>query len=432
MKRLLPRSEFSRNVLTLMSGTVIAQAIPVVVSPILTRLFGPTDFGVLALFLSIGAILVVVATGRYELAILLPRREREAFDLVLVAIGLALIFCALAFLTILLFQAQILAGGATSLGSWLYLIPLSVLMTAWYQSLSYWSNRKKSYKQLVNSRIAQTGTTSGAQVALGAANAAASGLILGYLAGQFVANAALLRTALKDAARYLNRRSFQRALVQARRYRKFPAYMVPGHLSNVVSGQMPVLLLTVLFGPAVAGFYALAERVLVVPSTIIGSAIGDVYREQAARAYSTSGSCRELYVRTVKKLAMIGAPPCLLLMVIGPGLFSVVFGDNWRQSGEISALLAGMVFFQIVSSPLSQTVLLAGMQKLDMTWQILRLILSAASIYLGYVLAASYELSVILFAISFSLLHLMHSFMQYKAACGKGYVAPGGAYELKN
>jgi O-antigen/teichoic acid export membrane protein len=431
VNRLLPKGEFARNVLTVMSGTTIAQAIPVAISPILTRLYTPADLGVMAMYVSLIAIAVVVVTGRYELAILLPSREREAFDLLLIAVTLAASVCALGYLGVALARSRLFehVTAIASLGAWLFVLPISVLLMGLYQSLGYWNNRCRRYNQLAASRVGQSLAMCGVQVAAGVGSAGASGLILGYVVGQVAANALLVRSSWSGSRDRLRESSLGRAVAVARRHRNFPTFMVPGHLANVASSQMPVLMLSVLFSPSVAGFYALAERVLVLPSSIIGSAVGDVYRQQAAAVYNATGNCRTLYVRTVKKLALIALVPFTIAVLAGPWVFAWMFGPFWRESGEITALLATMVFFQIVSTPLSQTVLLAHMHRLDMIWQFTRLALSAGSIYLGHLLSGGYRLSIILYVASFSTLYLVHSLMQYHAARGLPAATPVPAAE---
>ena len=81
INKLKPKSEFSRNVLTLMTGTTIAQAIPIAISPILTRIYTPEDFGILALFVAISTIFGSIANGRYELAIMLPKKDEDAINI---------------------------------------------------------------------------------------------------------------------------------------------------------------------------------------------------------------------------------------------------------------------------------------------------------------------------------------------------------------
>lgn len=423
VKRWLPKGEFARNVLTVMSGTMLAQAIPVLISPVLTRLYSPAQLGGLALFISLIAVGVVLATGRFELAVLIPGSNREAFDLTLIGIGLAFVVSTVAWIGLAIFAALPSREAASfgPLGVWGYALPLGVLLFGVYQCLSYWNNRGKRFAALSLSKVAQSGTMCTAQVAAGLAGAGSAGLIGGYVLGQVAANALLVRSTVRDVAGSVRRPSFTRAIAVARRHVDFPRYMIPGQLANVASLQMPVLLLTLLYGPAIAGFYSLAERVLVLPSSIIGTAIGDVYRQRAAEQYQATGQCRELYLRTAKRLAIAAAPPLLGVALLAPWLFGLVFGAAWREAGHITSVLCAMVFCQVVSSPLSQTVLLAGMHRLDMAWQFLRLALAAGSLYLGSVIWEDHRASIALFATSFCVLYALHSLMQYRAACGRNH-----------
>ena len=72
-----------------MTGTGLAQAIPIAISPILTRIYTPEEFGVFALYMAIASILTVLVTGRYEMAILLPKKDRDAMSLVALSIALS-------------------------------------------------------------------------------------------------------------------------------------------------------------------------------------------------------------------------------------------------------------------------------------------------------------------------------------------------------
>jgi len=160
INKLKPKSEFSRNVLTLMTGTTIAQAIPIAISPILTRIYTPEDFGVFALYMSIASIVAVVATGRYELAIMLPKKDEDALNIIALSMIIAFFVSFITFLIVFLFNAQITSLlGNPEISNWLYFIPITVLLTGIYQSFNYWSNRKKQYRRLATSRVIQSGTT---------------------------------------------------------------------------------------------------------------------------------------------------------------------------------------------------------------------------------------------------------------------------------
>lgn len=248
--------------------------------------------------------------------------------------------------------------------------------------------------------------------------AGAPALVAGHLLGQVAALGVLAREAWKSDAPLLRSATAASIRASAALHRRFPLYIAPGHVANALSMQLPTLLLATYFGAATAGLYALAERVLVLPSSLIGNSIGDVYRQEAAETYQRLGNCRDLYLRTLRRLALIGIGPCLIVVLAGPWLFAFAFGAEWRPAGEIAAILAAMVFFQIISSPLSQTVLLADMHRLELVWQLARVGVAAGGIYAGHAVFADPRAGIALYAAGFAVLHLAHSVMQYRAASG--------------
>ena len=168
IQRFKPKSEFSRNVLTLMTGTTIAQAIPIAISPILTRIYTPEDFGVLALYISLVSIFSVIATLRYELAIMQPRQNDDAAALVVLSVVITSGISLFLLVGILVFNEKIQAlFGNDEIGAWLFLCPVSVFLTGLYQALNYWNTRKKQYKKIASSKISQGVSASATQVGFG-------------------------------------------------------------------------------------------------------------------------------------------------------------------------------------------------------------------------------------------------------------------------
>ncbi len=418
MRSLLPRSAFGRNVLTLATGTALAQAIPVLASPILTRLFEPAAFGVLALYLAFTAVGGVVATGRYELAILLPDDDGEARDLLLTSLLLALASGIGVLLAIAVATAFPWLVGERVIPRWLLAVPAGIVMVATVQSLGYWLNRRARYRQLAESRIVQSATMFGAQSGVGVLSGAGGVLIGGHLAGLGAATAVLVRSIMGADRALLRGASWRSIRAAARKHRRFPSFIAPGHLANAASSQLPTVLLAFYFGAAAAGLYALAERVLVLPSMLIGNSIGEVYRQEAAATYQRDGNCRELFLRTARRLALLGVLPCAVVVAFGAPLFAFAFGAEWREAGALASILAGMVYFQIISSPLSQTVLLADLHRQELVWQVARVVVAAAAIVVGHGVFDSVRVSVALYAGGFAVLHLVHSGLQYLAASG--------------
>lgn len=413
------RSPFAKNVLTVAGGTAMAQAIPVLAGPVLTRLYAPDAFGEFALYLAAVAIGTVVVTGRYELAILLPRDDAEARDLLGVALVAATVLSAVALTAILLATGPMRDLAAfPSVPRWAVWVPLGLLFAAAAQSVGYWLNRKARYRPLVAGRVAQSASMIGVQGAAGTAYPWAATLVVGHVFGQLTSAVVLARNALRLDAPLLRGISWAGLRRAAAVHRRFPLFIAPGHVANAVSAHLPTILLAAFFGPAIAGLFSLAERVLVLPTSLIANSIGDVYRQEAAATYHRQGECRDLYLRTLRRLALLSVVPCAIVIAAGPWLFATAFGSAWRESGVLASMLAAMVFFQMISSPLSQTVLLANMHRVELAWQLARVAVAGGAILIGHAVLNDHRAGVALYAAGFAVLHLLHSVLQYRAASG--------------
>jgi O-antigen/teichoic acid export membrane protein len=354
--RKLFKSEFARNVLTLVTGNTVAQAIPVAISPILTRLYSPDDFGVYALFASLTGIMAVVATGRYEAAIMLPEQEEDSANLTTLSVSLTIIFSALLFFLVLVLNnplAQLL--GNTAVAPWLYIVPLSVLFLGTYQSLNYWWNRQKAYRRLASSKVYQSGVMSAGQLGLGVLKAGGGGLIAGAVAGQFAAALILLKAIWKNGRGSFSETSPEQMKAMARRYSRFPRFSIAGAFVNSLAYNLAYILISMLFSSTVLGFYALVYRVLATPSTVIGSAIAQVYFERASVEKKQSGSTRNSFRNTFKRLLQIGIPVFLILFLFARYLFTFVFGSQWADAGLYAQILLPFFLVRFISAALSTT-----------------------------------------------------------------------------
>lgn len=419
MRRLLPKSAYARNVLTLMTGTTLAQAIPIAISPLLTRLYSPEEFGRFALYMAVVSIASVLVTGRYELAIMLPRQDKDALHIAAMAIVLSIAISAV-LLFVVLFFAQPIAVllGDAALVSWLYWVPASTMLLGLYQSLNYWSNRKAQYKRLAISRATQSSSAALAQLSSGYAGSGAVGLVGGQITGQVLATSVLARLIWREDHRLISALRLRRSLVLARKYINFPKYLIVAHGFNTASGQMPVLLLSALFNTAAAGFFTLTQRVMTVPMSLIAKALGDVFRQEASHAYSHQGQCKTIYEKTFKRLLLISVIPFTAFFFVAPTLFAWIFGEQWRVAGEYAQILTPKFFSDFVVGPLSVMFMIAEKQRLDLLWQIGLVLTGAVSFYLGY-LFSDVKLALIAYVASHFCMQIINFNMSYRFAKNK-------------
>lgn len=371
----------ARNVAVLTMGTVVAQVLTVLSTPILSRLYTPSDFGLLAVFLSLSGICAIFVTLRYETAVLVPSCNSEAKALVslaiLIAIIFSLIFCAI---SVLISDDILQKLGFDSMRGWLPLVFLIAAAVAISAASQAWLNRQKEYGKMAVLRLVQSTLT--LCLALG----------FGYMAlsdGLIWAQVISLTT-IALASLWICRSVFEvhqkRYLFQAAYdHQNSAKYLLPTSLMDTISLQLPLLLIVRWFGEDLAGQYSMAWRLLMLPMSLIGGSIAQVFLEKFARGAGGDGSLRKsLLVRTWRTLFFLGIGPTIIILAYGNEIFSLFLGTKWGDSGAIAQILAPMTLAMFVSSPTSGIYVILGLQKYSLLFGMLALIYRPLCLYWGF------------------------------------------------
>lgn len=413
------KSEYFRNVVTLMTGTTIAQLVTLAISPILTRLYTPEEFGLLALFVSIVSILSIVATGRYEVAIMLPSKEKDALNIMKLSIIILIMVCSIVLIGCILFNGHIAKLlNNKDIGLWLYFIPITVFFTGLFQNFNYLIIRKKEFKRLATAKILQSSTNAGLSLGFGFGGLTGGGLIIGNILGQFISATFLGAKLFKIYKNLLFIFEKKKILHIGKRYNDFLKFDVFAGFFSVATPQSIVILLGIWFSTSLVGIYALTNRVLAAPIYLISKSILDVFRQRATEDYNKFGRCDVVYLKTLKSLSLLAFFPFLILFLFGEDIFGFVFGEQWRQAGYFAKILSPMFFLKFISSPLSFLFYIAEKQKQNLIWQSILFVLTILSIYLGYKLENN-NLLFICISVSYSIIYIIYLIISYNYSLGK-------------
>lgn len=369
--------EFNKNVLTLATGTSIAQIIPLLVAPILTRLYSPTEFGLLALFMAISSFLAIASTGGYEYAVTLPESEVDANAIIVLTLLSSLLVAAITLL-VMIFSRGFIASilGNSSIEPWLLAVPFSVLLLATFSTLNFWHNRQKQYKTMGIGRITLTGTTSLSQILFGLNKFGNGSMIVGAILGQLCATTLLARNYLMfSSAKWQDRWQYERVRKVAIDYIRHPTQLLPADLIGSAAMHLPIFIIASAHSPAAVGLYSLAYRLVSLPTTLVAEAIGQVYRQQASEEFRAGQGFNHLFVYTLFRTAAIASLPALFLFFYASDLIRIVFGDEWSAAGDITKIIVISSFFQFVITPIDNGALIVGATKYIFFWQLTRLIL---------------------------------------------------------
>lgn len=410
----LSKRRFVRNVFTVASGTAAAQVISMLFSPIITRLYGPEAFGVLGVFVSLIAIVTTIAALTYPIAIVLPKEDSDAKGIIKLSLYIALAMSTLMALILALFGAEIInILQIEVLSPYLLLIPLVMFFAAGRQVTEQWLIRKKQFKVTAKVAVAQAFIVNSTNSGAGLFYPVGATLIFISTIGHSLHMLMLAwgaRTTYLAAAS--NKESEQQETATsiidlAKNHSDFPIYRGPQVFIAAVTQSMPVLLLTALFGPAAAGFYAIGLKVLGLPSQLIGKAVGDVFYPRIAEAAQKSENISKLLTKATLLLAAVGLIPFGMVIVFGPWLFSFVFGANWEVAGVYASWIALWSYALFISNPSIKTLPVLSEQRFHLIFTIFNIIFRGSALMIGGFIFKSDVVGVALFGISGAVLSIV-------------------------
>lgn len=413
-------SSYIKNSLILTSGTIVAQIIPLAFYPILARIYTPSDFGVLATVISITAVISVIATGKYETAILITDTKRLAANMVWLILIIA--FFSLSIIEVLFyFSSDFISESfkVPSLKYWVYICPPTAFLIVIYQSYNEWCVRNKYFVNLSLNKITNTGSMTLAKALFGWTKILNGGLIIGELLGRIITAVSCIRLALKKDKEEFFSPSFRQMKWLSKRYIECPKLVLPAQLLNILGGELPVLLLLTAFSITQIGYYSMAISVLALPASIISLAVRDTFRKQANDIYKQTGNCFSIYMKTLSAMGVISIVGFSLFYLIAPQLFSFVLGKEWFSAGEYARILCPIVAISFVSETGSSMFIIAEKMKMLLLWQILYFLLTLTSILIGIYFFKDIKSTLYCFMIGRSATHLLSLFMTSRFAKGK-------------
>jgi O-antigen/teichoic acid export membrane protein len=239
-------------------------------------------------------------------------------------------------------------------------------------------NRQKEYKLMTKNRFIQATSIAIFQLIIGFIKKISFGLIIADILGRIIAIILIFRSVFFQIK--IKNFSLKKSIYLIKRYKKFPKWEMPATVLNISSFQIPYIFIPILFSSAIAGFYFLVFRVLMMPIGLIGNAILEVFKNRAIDDFNKYKSCREIYKKIFLLLFLVGILPTLILIFFGQDIFAFVFGESWRNAGIYAQILAPLALFRLISAPLSFVFFIREKLELDLLIQLIFLILVLLSI----------------------------------------------------
>lgn len=358
----LTSSTILNDTLRLLGGTIGSRVIIIASMPIVTRLYSPDDFALLAVYMAALSIIGSIACLRYELAIPVAQDDVDAANLLVLALGISTAIAGLSLLAVFFAPDWISALiRQPELTPWLWLIPFGVFMSGGYSALQFWATRARRFGGISKSRMSQAATGVLTMLGMGWAGIAPFGLLLGSLFNTSAGSLHLGVQALRQDGAALQRVSATSIRRVFREYRRFPIYSAPEAIATLAGTQVPIVIIAAYSGSE-AGHLLLAQQVMAAPMALLGSSVAQVYLSRAPDAFR-NGNLATLTLSILRRLAQISLGPIFLIAALAPLAIPMIFGAEWVRSGEIVFWLVPWIALQFLASPVSMVMHVKGQQR---------------------------------------------------------------------
>jgi O-antigen/teichoic acid export membrane protein len=335
----------------LITGTVIAQLISILLQPFLRRFFSPQLFGIYSVYLSIIGIIIVISSLRYDDAIVLPKTDKESANI----LGLSLIFSFA--INLLLFLLVLIIGGniikflnlPASFPVWLlYVIPLSAFLYNSYQCMNYWLVRKRKFYAVSVNKLCRRGAEGISQVSF-ALLKNSNGLIYSDIIGQTVNVLTVLFQTIKNGLTFRSI-SLVKLKYVFKKYKDFPKFNLLPAFMSTCSFMLPPIFINKFFSSESAGFFDLAKLLLSVPLALVATSFSSVLLQRVSEKFNK----RESFIAELKPVILIVSVISLIeilaIVFFGEFLFKIIGGDSWIISGKISKIMVWSFTFNFIVS----------------------------------------------------------------------------------
>jgi O-antigen/teichoic acid export membrane protein len=329
----------------MLAGTLVAQAAPLLASPLLARMYGPEAFGIQTLLMGVASAFAVLATCRLDLAMVLPEDDTEAGEIAALVLTMTAVLCLLLAAAAIAASSLASASGNAQLQAWLWMLPLMVGVTAFTQVCVAFASRRRSFPHVAAANVTNQLVYVAASVGVGLTGAWLQGLALAKLLGQS-AGTLLLGASFATRPRQLRFPDRAAAMVLLTRYRQFLVFNTPYSLVGSIARDAPIFLFSASGASAPAGYYGLARTMLLAPTLLASNALSQVFYREAVSLKGTP-RLQDLTLTLLRAGLNVGAPLFAFGAVWGDFLFATIFGSSWRTAGLMAMWLAPAAWMSV-------------------------------------------------------------------------------------
>ncbi|WP_394580986.1 lipopolysaccharide biosynthesis protein [Cytobacillus firmus] len=394
-----------KNLLNLIGGNAVSHLITFAAAPLITRLYSPGELGDLSMMIAALAILNVFSTMKFELAIPLAKNDKDTANLLVICFAALL---ATSIIYLLLTVGFALLSPMNTLGMAILLLPIMLLGEGLFTIAVHYGLRLKKYKHISLIKVNKSIIMNSGQIGFGLISSSSFSIIMGDLIGRLLgANRMLMdmKNYIASQKAFISKNSMKKVAVE---FKNYPLVSSFSSFLNSIALQAFPLMLGVLYGSASLGIYALSQRILIGPLSLVSQAFSQIFLSEAAeniRNGSTRGLVK-LFMYTVGVLLLFVSIILSIFLLWGEEIINLVFGSEWTGSHDIIKYMSIMILFQFVASPLSQTLNLLSKQAFQFYWDLARFIIISSFLLVIYLFGVGFYLTIFIYSVLMAIMYI--------------------------
>lgn len=405
-------NQFYKSITALASGSIIAQVITFIASPIMTRIYTSDEIGEYTLILTVVTMFGSVICGKYDMSIVPEEKEERVFPLV----KLSFIIClTLSLLISIAYGIYSLGDSKSSISILSASIFIFVLLfsTGIGNILLSYNNRNKEYKLMTSVNVFRTLGNCISMIVLGLLKFKSTGLLIAQIIGQMLGMNRQAKS-IKPYLRDILKVDKKNMIAAAKKHYKQPMYSMPATFFNSFSYSSINIFINSLFGKSVLGYYSMSYRILGLPLAVVSNNVSKVFFEEASREYNKTKQFNKTFNKTSLFLCILAIPMVLFMIFLAPPIFKWFFGERWEISGHYVKILAPMFGIRFLVTALSPGMIIAKKQKSELILQVLFVIVSIATYVISKIINTSIYDYLKIISISFSSIYIVYYFALLK------------------
>lgn len=412
----MKNNSFFKNVFMLASGSIIAQIVTIICSPITTRIFTPEEIGIFTLITTAVTIFSPIISLRYEISIVNESELDNALSLMQLSTIVCGVFSAIVTLCYIIYYNLF-----SSVNYNLFLMALMIyallFITGIINILVSFNNRMSQYTLITKLYVIRIGMQNIFMIIFGLMKSGVLGLMISQLLGLLFGFKSQIGE-LVNHKEYLKKVDNSKLNHIAKKYKKQVLWSTPATLLNGLSYSSMNYFIHFLYGEAILGFYSISYRILGLPLSVVATNISKVYFEKASKEYVVKGNCEISFKKTLLFSIVLSIPMGLVMYFMAPIAFKVIFGESWYKSGVIVSIMTPMVMVRFIASSVNVSTIISNKQNVDLFMQVILLLASLIVFALTYEFKLDLNVYLKLVNAFISVIYIIYIFVLYKSIKG--------------